>query len=175
LWGRCQDCERWKLLNKNNFGHSTISVNNQLHVADGLATITNFKAGNTPEATIDLTPTFKGQLKSITRKFVKDSPTSLVIEDQIEISEETEFITWQFITQADVQIVDGGAILKQEGKSLRVENLSHPDFTFSVISLNPPPHYLDAIKENLKRLELRIPAWTIKNSSTEIKIRLADK
>src|SRR3546814_7782221 len=39
LWGSCQDCERWTLLTKNNFGHSTISVNGELHRVDGMATI----------------------------------------------------------------------------------------------------------------------------------------
>lgn len=27
LWTNCQDCDRWKLLTKNDFGHSTLSVN----------------------------------------------------------------------------------------------------------------------------------------------------
>ena len=77
------------------------------------------------------------------------------------------------MTQADVQIVDGGAILSQDGRSIKVENLSHPEFTMSVISLNPPPLYLDTIKEGLKRLEIRIPAWTIKDDNLSIKVRLA--
>jgi len=81
LWSSCQECDRWKLLNKNNFGHSTISVNNQLHVVDGKATIVDFKAGVRPEATIDMTATFKGQLRSASRRFVKDSPNSLLIEE----------------------------------------------------------------------------------------------
>ncbi|MGD1893288.1 MAG: heparinase II/III family protein [Cyclobacteriaceae bacterium] len=34
LWGRCQECERWTLLTKNNYGHSTITVNNALHHVD---------------------------------------------------------------------------------------------------------------------------------------------
>ena len=86
LWSDCQDCDRWKLLNKNNFGHSTLSVNNQLHVVDGKAEIIEFKTGKKPEATIDLTPTFEGQLKSAQRRFVKDSPVSLLIEDNIELN-----------------------------------------------------------------------------------------
>ena len=173
LWSSCQECDRWKLLNKGNFGHSTISVNNQLHVVDGKATIVDFKTGENPEATIDMTPTFKGQLKSASRRFIKDSPASILIEDNIEISEETKLITWQLMTQADVQIVDGGAILSQAGRSIKVENLSHPEFTMSVISLNPPPLYLDTQKEGLKRLEIRIPAWTIKDDILSIKVRLA--
>jgi len=173
LWSSCQDCDRWKLLNKGNFGHSTISVNNKLHVVDGKATIIDFNTGVNPEATIDMTPTFKGQLKSASRRFVKDGPASLLIEDNIEISEETLLITWQLITQADVQIVDGGAILSQDGKSIKIENLSHPELTMSVISLNPPPLYVDTMKEGLKRLEIRIPAWTIEGEDLSIRVRLA--
>lgn len=173
LWARCQECDRWKLLNKNNFGHSTLSVNNQLHAVDGMAAIVDFKAGARPEATIDLTPAFAGQLERASRRFVKDSPTSLLIEDQIELSAETKWITWQLITQADVEIVPGGAILRQEGKQLKMENLSHPELTVSVISLNPPPLELDTRKENLKRLELRIPAWTIDGGETQIRVRLS--
>ena len=173
LWSNCQECDRWKLLNKNNFGHSTISVNNELHVVDGKATIVDFKTGSKPEATIEMTPAFKGQLKSARRRFVKDGPTSLLIEDNIEISEETELITWQLMTQADVEIIDGGAILRQDGKSLKMENLSYPELTMSVISLYPPPLYLDCKKEGLKRLEIRIPAWTIEDDKLSIRVRLA--
>lgn len=174
LWGRCQDCDRWKLITKNNFGHSTISVNNQLHVVDGLATISDFKNSDQPEATIDMTPTFEGQLKSAKRRFLKESPTSMLIEDNIEISDDTELITWQLMTTADVEIVDGGAILKQDGKQLKLENLSHPDIEISVISLDPAPLALDKPIEGLKRLEIRIPAWVIQNDKTKISVRLSN-
>ena len=173
LWGRCQDCERWTLLTKNNFGHSTISVNNQMHIVDGMATIEDFKAGNNPQATIDMTPAFAGQLKSAKRKFIKDSKTSLIIEDQIEISDETDLITWQLMTTSDVEITKGGAILKQDGKTLKLENLSHPELTISVVSLFPAPLELDRQIEGLKRLEIRIPAWTVKGGKCKIKVRLS--
>jgi hypothetical protein len=76
------------------------------------------------------------------------------------------------MTQADVQIVDGGAILSQGGKSIKVENLSHPELTISVISLYPPPMWIDTQKEGLKRLEIRIPAWTIEGEDLSIRVRL---
>lgn len=173
LWDMRQEGDRWRLLNKGNFGHSTISVNNQQHVVNGKANIVDFKKGEKPEATIDMTPTFEGQLKSATRKFKKDGVRSLLIEDDIEISEDTELITWQLITQADVQIVTDGAILSQEGKTLKVENLSHPGITMSIISLYPPPLSVDTQKENLKRLEIRIPAWTIEGGKTKLRVRLS--
>jgi hypothetical protein len=173
LWGRCQDCERWTLLTKSNFGHSTISINNERHITEGLVTLKVFKSGDQPEATFDMSPTLAGQVASASRRFVKDSPTSLVITDDIELSEETKLITWQLMTTADVEIVNGGAILKQDGKELKLENLSHPDLALSIVSLYPAPLELDRQIEGLKRLEIRIPAWTVEGEKCHIKVRLS--
>ncbi len=173
LWGSCQDCQRWTLLTKNNFGHSTISVNNALFVNNGFAPLVNFNKGDKPGAIFDLTAVYGQNLKSAARKFVKDSPTSLLIEDNIEISEETKLITWQLMTTADVKIIQGGAILTKDGKTLKLENLSHPELDISIISLYPAPLKLDRQIEGLKRLEIRIPAWTIKSGKTNIKVRLS--
>lgn len=173
LWGRCQTCERWTLLTKNNYGHSTITINDSLHRTEGLVTLTDFKAGDKPEATFDMSATLGDLVAGASRKFVKDSPTSIRIEDEIEINDKTKLITWQLMTTADVEIVDGGAILKQDGQSLRLENLSHPELMVSVISLDPAPLELDRQIEGLKRLEIRIPAWTVEGGKTNIRVRLS--
>jgi len=173
LWDMSQEGDRWKLLYKGNFGHSTISVNNQLHVVDGMASIVDFKAGERPEATIDMTPTFAGQLKSARRKFTKDSARSLLIEDDIELSDDTALVTWQLITQADVEIIRGGAVLRQDERSMELNILSHPEYTPSVVSLNPPPHPLDSTRDGLKRLEIRFPAWTVEDDRLTIRVRLS--
>lgn len=173
LWGNCQDCERWTLLTKNNFGHSTITVNNKLHVVDGMVEFTNFVNGEHTEATLDMTPAFGDLLAKATRKFIKETPTSIIIEDEIETSEKTALITWQMMTTANVEIINGGAILKQEGQTLKLENLSHPELELSIISLDPAPLKLDRQIDGLKRIEIRIPAWTIENGKTKIEVRLS--
>lgn len=173
LWGRCQDCQRWTLLTKNNFGHSTLTINDGLHAVDGLATITGLAKGPNPEATIDLTRAFSGQLRSAQRRFVKDGPQSLRIEDLLETTSDTRMITWQLMTTADVEMLKGGAILRQDGKQLKVENVSHPDLAFSVISLYPAPLELDRQIPGLKRLELRLPAYLIREGKGKIVIRLS--
>ena len=175
LWGRCQDCERWTLLTKNNYGHSTITINDELHRTEGLVTISEFKSGENPSASFDMSATLGGLVKSVSRSFTKESPTSLVIEDNIELSDSTELITWQMMTTADVELVDGGAILTQDGKQLKLENLSHPELDISIVSLYPAPLELDRQIEGLKRLEIRIPAWTIEGGKTKIKVRLFGK
>jgi hypothetical protein len=173
LWDTRQEGDRWKLLNKGNFGHSTISVNNQLHVVDGKAEIVDFKSGDRPEVTIDLTPTFGGQLKTASRTFIKDSGRSLLIKDEIELLDDTDLITWQLITQADVEVSRGGAILRQDGKSLTLKISSHPTFTPSVISLDPPPLELDTKKDGLKRLEIRFPAWVIADDKLSVQVSIS--
>jgi hypothetical protein len=157
LWSQCQDCERWELLTKNNYGHSTLTVNDERHIVDGYASVSDFKKGKNPRVTFDLTPALEGQVKKAERTFTKEGDNALLIEDEIEANEKTKYVTWQFITQAEVEIVDEGAILKQEGQELRLDNLSHPGIPFTIVSLNPPPHKLDKKMENLKRVELRVP------------------
>jgi len=172
LWNPCQDCERWTLLTKNNYGHSTLTVNGELHVNDGFAKMLSVTKGDKPEAEFDLTPVFGHNIKQATRKFIKPDNNSIVIEDHIETNVHTKMITWQMMTQADVNIVDGGAVLTQDGKKVMLENLSHPEIMVSVISLDPAPLKLDKQIEGLKRIEIRIPAWLIENNSDVIKVRL---
>jgi len=173
LWGRCQECERWTLLTKNNYGHSTLTVNNKLHVVDGYSSISDFQKGDTPEATIDLSPTFGDDLASASRRFVKENDHSLLIEDRFTISDNTENIVWQLMTTADVEITDDGAMLRQDGKSLKLENLSHPELEISVVQLDPPPLRLDRIIDDLKRIEIRMPAYIFSDEVQTLRVRLS--
>lgn len=168
-----QEGERWTLLTKKNQGHSTITVNDARLLVNGQATFTGFKDSGTPEVTIDMTPLYGNNLKSLSRRFVKESNQSVLIEDLFEINDSTKTITWGLMTQAEVQPTKTGAILKQDGKTLKLEILSNPGLSVSVISLDPPPLSLDKTIENLKRIEIRVPAWTVTNRNGAIKVRLS--
>ncbi len=171
LWGRCQDCERWTLLTKNNYGHSTLTVNGELHVNEGFASLEQFSEGPQPEAVFDLTPVFGDNLELAHRTFSRPDENSLMIQDRLVTNENTKMITWQLMTQAEVELVPGGAILRQEGKQVRLENLSHPELMVSVVSLDPAPLALDRQIAGLKRLEIRIPAWVL-DKETRLQVKL---
>jgi len=96
-----------------------------------------------------------------------------LIEDTIEILPKTKKVVWQLMTTADVEIVKGGAILKQNGQKLKLDNLSRPDLPLEIIPLDPPPHKLDRKIEKLKRIELIIPAKVCSEGETKIKIQLS--
>lgn len=172
LWGRCQECERWTLLTKNNYGHSTITVNDALHNVDGYSDFVDFKSGSQPQATIDMGEVFS-DLEKITRTYSKPNDYSILIEDNLELKESAKSITWQLMTTADVEWTKDGVLLKQAGKTLVVKNQSHPEIKFSVISLDPPPLELDRRIENLKRLELRIPSYLFEDRTGKISVLLS--
>jgi hypothetical protein len=162
-------------LTKNNHGHSTITVDNKRHKVDGYALVQEYKSGEKPTVSFDLSPTFEGQLKSAFRTFTKDTERSLLVEDKIEPNEETKLVTWQFITPADVEITNNGAVLKQDGQTLKLLNISHPELKFNIVSLDPPPHRFDKQMDNLKRIELRIPVSQFSsNLLFNIKVQLTE-
>lgn len=173
LWGRCQECERWTLLTKSNFGHSTLTVDDSLNDVDGFAPIVRFSDGDRPEAVIDLSEVFEGELESAERTFRKESATSLLIEDELELSESADLVTWQLMTTADVVFTPDGAVLEQEGKRLKLTVLAPEDVRASVISLDPPPLQLDRRIDHLKRIEIRVPAYLFPDGRGSIQVRLS--
>jgi len=175
LFDACQDCPRWTLLTKKNQGHSTITVDNKRHNADGYAPITKFNTGENPEATVDLTEIFSGHgnLKNIQRKFIKENSRSLLIKDQFVTEYPAKNITWAIMTTANVELKKFGAILKQDGEELKLSILSPEGVQASVISLDPPPMKIDKEIENLKRLEIRVPTWIFEGNEGEIVVRLS--
>jgi hypothetical protein len=105
----------------------------------------------------------------------KDSPRLVLNEEReanLKARLETDAVV-QNIYAAIKEVIRGVAALSQDGKRLTLEILSHPGFTPSAISLDPPPLELGTMKEGLKRLEIRFPAWTLEaNNRLSIKVRL---
>ena len=97
-----QNGDRWKLLTKKNQGHSTVTVNDDRFLVNHTATISDFKSGPIPEATIDLTPVYGKNINNLKRRFVKESDKSILIDDRFEISDSTQNITWGLMTLAEV-------------------------------------------------------------------------
>jgi len=174
LWDNKQSSRRWTLLTKNNFGHSTLTINDQLHNVNGSAVMTDF-TGETllPEVAFDMTAVFAGQLKYARRKFSKIATATLRIEDTIEISDSTKIVSWTMMTQAAVESIKGGALLKQDGKTLRVMLREPMGIPIKITLLDPPPLVYDKLIPGLKRIEFRIPANLLKGTGSKIIVELS--
>jgi rhamnogalacturonyl hydrolase YesR len=173
LWFNGQNSKRWTLLSKNNFGHSTLTVNDQLHLVDGFASLINFKgSAANPEGAFDLSKVFAGQLTSAKRKFTRVSDQTLQIEDALELSDQTKTVTWAMMTQADAKIISGGVLLSQNGKSLKVLMKQPLNVEIEIVSKDPPPLAYDMKVPGLKRLEFKIAAHSLQGSQSKIVVEL---
>ncbi|MBQ9799637.1 MAG: heparinase II/III family protein [Thermoguttaceae bacterium] len=109
LWGMNQSSERWKLLRYNNFGHSVLTLNGAPQLVDGTTKIVETKIGSSGEAssaTIDLTPVYRGEAKSVKRVATLNPDGSLIVEDVVEALADREIkVERRLLTPAAVEIV----------------------------------------------------------------------
>jgi hypothetical protein len=150
-------------------------VNDARFMVNSTATITDFKEGPTPEVTIDMTSLYGENLRSLKRRFVKESNQSVLIEDHFEINDSTRSIYWGLMTQAEVKPNAQGAELTQSGKTLHLTILEPSNARVSVISLDPPPMAIDKRIKGLKRIEIRVPAYLVKDGKGSIRVLLSGK
>jgi hypothetical protein len=173
LWNQTQNSERWALITKGNHGHSTFTVDNERFRVDASAPVIDYKDGTAPEATIDMTALYSGRVKSANRKFIKDTNHSITIEDQVVVTDSTKSLTWAVMTTADIVATPDGATLTQDGKTLNMKIMSPASVRISAIMMDPPPTKFDRKIANLKRVEIRIPAFVISDGKTTIRVRLS--
>jgi len=173
LWDTSQVSQRWSLLTKNNFGHSTLSVNGEMHLADARSQlIREERRTANPEATFDLTPLFGKNLEMAQRSFIRVSDHSLRIRDQFVFSPKTQNLTWQLITQAEVKIKNKKATLYQDGKELYLQVISEEPYEVNVVNLSPPPLSYDKNIEDLKRIEIRVDRKAFQGNSGQLIVDL---
>jgi hypothetical protein len=89
------------------------------------------------------------------------------------MNDSTKLLNWAVMTTADVIPVKNGALLKQDGKELKLEILSPANVEVSIIMMDPPPLELDKKIPHLKRVEVRVPAYLFPEKSAAIKVRLS--
>ncbi|MFK7924126.1 MAG: heparinase II/III family protein [Bacteroidia bacterium] len=173
LWNREQESPRWTLLSKNNFGHSTLTVNDALHQVEGFAPIQTFReAEDTTYAVIDMSSVFGADLLTAQRIFQRHNDSSITITDRFALSPATRTITWQLITKAQISIQGKSVLLQQNGQSMQLTASSAGDPSIQVIALSPPPLPYDIDIPGLQRLEIRYQAQAFPKGKGEIKIRM---
>jgi len=173
LWNNGQESRRWSLLTKNNFGHSTLTVNKAMHRVDGRALLVGMELrGPTPEFTFRMTDLYGNLIQEAHRSFLRPSATSLLIRDNLVFSPETRTLTWQMITQAEVQVKKKGVVLEQNGKSLYLDIDKSVPFEVKVVNLSPPPLTYDKDIPGLKRIEVWFQRSDFPGDSGQIEVEL---
>jgi len=134
LW---KESERYNFLRLGPFGHSTININNSLQPFENISSpITKFfSSANRSHAVIDTSGIWKEHAKSVKRGVALLNKESVVIRDEIKGCDGD--VTWQMITEANVELVDNIAILRKNNKTFIAEIVEPSKAVFQAMSLKP--------------------------------------
>jgi len=154
LWNLRQGSSRWQVFRLANAAHNTISIDNSLHDAIGMATL---RMNGDSEAVLDLSPIFlSGQIKQATRSARVDGLT-VTLTDNISGAKPGSRIRWAMSTEAAISINGNDATLSSGGKTLHVRFSGTP-VTLEVLDISKPRTDLDAINPNSRQLTAQAPA-----------------
>lgn len=176
LWSSAQNSRRWSLLTKNNFGHSTLTVNGEMHTADARATlIREERRTDQAEVTFDLSPLFGQNMEKAHRSFIRISEDELKIVDNLACSPHTRLVTWQMMTQAEVTVQKDHLVLSQDGHTLYLMVVSKGSSEVEVVDLSPPPLPYDKEIPDLKRIDIHFESDSFQGSKGVIEVVLSRK
>ena len=173
LWSSAQNSTRWTLLSKSNFGHSTLTVNAEKHIADARSFLIEKEInGPKPSFSFDLKNVFGDNVEESKRTFQKISDQEIDVTDEIKFSRSTKSFTWQMMTTADVKQKKDGFELNIDGHKLAVKVQNSEAYTLKVVSLSPPPLEYDMNIPGLKRLEVEFKKSAFSGDAAKIQIKL---
>jgi len=131
------DNKRWDYYRLNNYSHNTLTLNNQKQAIYGFADIADFYSDqNYAFAKIDMSATYPIAAKT-TRSFEMKDRERVVITDKIEQINEFTPIRWQMVTDAAIELNKSEALLRKNGKVMKIKINQPDDVDFSVISTYP--------------------------------------
>lgn len=145
LWHSGQDAGRWKVFRLGPFGHSTLTINSQLHRANGLAAITHFSDTADLGAILDLSPVFAGQASRARRGFAFRPGSHALIRDELEGLNPGDVVRWAMLTRSKIELSPDGsrATLSEGGQQLSVSLKSSVGGRLEAISAEPPANNYD--------------------------------
>ena len=143
LWDLSQDSRRWTILRYNNFHHSTVTLNEQLHNVGGVAHVKQFiDAENEKGMTLDMTEIFAGQAKHVERTVKLLDDNSLVVHDEVAaLSDAPVKYSWRMVTPAVPEVKKNHIILRSGGKELVLKAKSGTKVTYMTWSAQPKEIY----------------------------------
>lgn len=143
LWITTQNSLRWTVLRLNNFGHGTLTVNDQLHNAFGKATIKKvIQTATELGGSLDLSPVFTGSLSAAFRTAVISNNKDLVITDSLVADAGGQAkIRWQIATRAIPVIETNRIVLTIKDKKMYLSTSGVDGVSYKIWSAAPQKSY----------------------------------
>jgi Heparinase II/III-like protein len=143
LWSKKQSSSRWQIYRLNNQSHSTLTINNQLQLVSGSATI--ISSSSKPEflnAVSDITSLYKTEIKKATRGVTIVNSNYVLVQDEIEASNKPAQVVWKMLTSATIKISDkSSAKLTIDNKTITLQVLEPKNATLKTWTTKPKLDY----------------------------------
>ena len=145
LWDRRQQSGRWTVFRYNNYSHNTITLNENLHNAEGVAKFeeviqTDAEMG----VVIDMTNILKGDAVSAKRIVKLVDKKDLVVSDRVVAPEDKNVTyTWRMTGAGEPEIKSDGIVLTANGKTMYLKAEGNVEFKYCTWSTEPKVYYDD--------------------------------
>lgn len=142
LWNSDQNSQRWSIFRLNNFSHNTLTIDNKLHVAKGVANID--KSSAQPDfmyAVSDLSGVYENQLTGVKRGVAIINQKVVVIQDELVATSNTATVRWAMFTSASPKLAKNSITLTKDGKTLELKVISSAEITVKTWSTQPTNNY----------------------------------
>ncbi len=153
LWRFTQDSPRWTIFRLGAEGHNLLRFDQAAQRVGASAPITRFVAtGPAPYTQLDLTAVSGDRVKSAHRGVMLLADRRVVFQDEWTTAAAATTATWQWLTHAAVTLEPTGALLRQDGKTLRLRLLAPADATVTVEDTARLLHAQDEPTPGLRRI-----------------------
>ncbi len=144
LWSRGQNSQRWRVFRLNNYPHNTLTINDELHLVNGMATITKiYDSKGKHGAQFEMTSLLP-QLSKATRTLYIDKEDKVTCIDLITAKQTDCNVRWNMTTTTTARIINNQTIsLTKDGKEV-IMRIVAPKSAKAYIKDNNPPESYDA-------------------------------
>lgn len=149
---------RWQYYRLNNRSHNTLTPGNALQSPDADGKMLAF--GSTPDgafAVADLTPAYPEHGRKFHRGVALLDRARVLVQDEVGGLKPGVPLTWRMLTPAEITLDGRQAILRQNGRTLRVEILEPATARFSTRPAVPPTP-VEGQNEGVTELIAEVPA-----------------
>jgi hypothetical protein len=130
--------DRWTFYINTNLAHNTLSFWGMLQNKDAFIQVREFYSD--PEwafASLDMTESYKGIVRSCVRKYWFPERRSIEIIDEIDPAVGYMDVRWAMVTTAELSLHGDEALLRQNGKTCKVTILEPEGAVFEELSTRP--------------------------------------
>ncbi len=152
LWNRRPDSQRWRVYRLSNHPHNTLTINDDIHFAKGMATMERvFDTKTKHGAEFDMSSLFD-QLERAERTIYIGKGDKVTCIDRLKAKESECKVRWNMTTTTKARIIDDHTIsLAQNGREVILRVVS-PTSAKAYIKDNTPPASYDAANKGSCRV-----------------------